>query len=61
VLVRCILRGVSPTAPLHLDILRKICARFLFVSGGQVAEHPTFSSLAPEPEVRSGLGAFLLD
>lgn len=32
---------LHPTAPFQLEILRKICERFLFVSGGKVAASPT--------------------
>jgi ABC-type multidrug transport system ATPase subunit len=48
---------LHPTAPFQLDILREICERFLFVSGGKVAEHPTFSGIVAEPDVRTYLGA----
>jgi ABC-type multidrug transport system ATPase subunit len=54
---RLVLVCLHPTAPFQLDILRKICERFLFVSGGNVAEYPTFHSLAAAPEVRAYLGA----
>jgi ABC-type multidrug transport system ATPase subunit len=53
---RLVLVCLHPTAPFQLDILRDICERFLFVSGGKVSEHPTFSALAAEPEVRAYLG-----
>jgi ABC-type histidine transport system ATPase subunit len=48
---------LHPTALFQLDILREICERFLFVSGGKVAEYPTFSDLTGAPEVRTYLGA----
>jgi ABC-type sugar transport system ATPase subunit len=48
---------LHPTAAFQLDILRETCERFLFVSGGKAAPHPTFSSLVAQPEVRAYLGA----
>ena len=54
---RLVLVCLHPTAPFQLDILREICERFLFVSGGKTSEHPTFSGLVAEPEVRAYLGA----
>ena len=54
---RLVLVCLHPTAPFQLDILREICDRFLFVSGGKVSESPTFSALAAKPEVRTYLGA----
>lgn len=48
---------LHPTASFQLDILREICERFLFVSGGRVAEYPTFSAVVARPEVRTYLGA----
>jgi ABC-type multidrug transport system ATPase subunit len=48
---------LHPTAAFQLDILRETCERFLFVSGGKVAPHPTFSNLVARPEVRAYLGA----
>ena len=54
---RLVLVCLHPTARFQLDILREICERFLFVSGGKISEHPTFSGLVAEPEVRAYLGA----
>jgi ABC-type multidrug transport system ATPase subunit len=54
---RLVLVCLHPTAPFQLDVLREICERFLFVSGGMIAEYPTFPGLVAEPEVRSYLGA----
>lgn len=48
---------LHPTAAFQLEILREICERFLFVSGGQVAEHATFSETVANPDVRAYLGA----
>jgi energy-coupling factor transporter ATP-binding protein EcfA2 len=57
---RLVLVCLHPTAALQLDILREICERFLFVSGGKVAEYPAFSDLVGVPEVRTYLGALAL-
>ena len=54
---RLVLVCLHPTAAFQLDILRETCERFLFVSGGKVAPHPTFSNLVAQPEVRAYLGA----
>jgi hypothetical protein len=48
---------LHPTAAFQLEILRETCERFLFVSGGKAASHPTFSKLVAQPEVRAYLGA----
>jgi ABC-type multidrug transport system ATPase subunit len=54
---RLVLVCLHPTAASQLNILRETCERFLFVSGGKVAPHPTFSNLVARPEVRAYLGA----
>jgi ABC-type multidrug transport system ATPase subunit len=48
---------LHPTAPFQLEILREICERFLFVSGGAVTEHAHFGQLTAQPDVRIYLGA----
>lgn len=48
---------LHPTAPFQLEILREICERFLFVSGGQVDEYATFGETTAQPVVRAYLGA----
>jgi ABC-type multidrug transport system ATPase subunit len=47
---------LHPTANFHLSILKEICERFLFVSGGAVSDHSDFSGLLQQPEVRQYLG-----
>lgn len=47
---------LHPTAPFQLDILREICDRFLFVSGGIVSPFDDFSGIIAAPEVRRYLG-----
>jgi ABC-type multidrug transport system ATPase subunit len=48
---------LHPTARYHIEIMREICERFLFVSGGGVAEADDFTGLAAQPAVRAYLGA----
>ena len=48
---------LHPTERYHLEILREICERFLFVNGGEVAEYPDFERLTAQPAVRLYLGA----
>ena len=50
---------LHPTAAFQLDILQEICERFLFVSGGQVAEYATFPAIAAQPDVRTYLGVLV--
>jgi ABC-type sugar transport system ATPase subunit len=48
---------LHPTARYHIEIMREICERYLFVSGGGVAEAGDFAALAALPPVRAYLGA----
>ncbi|MFM2422429.1 MAG: hypothetical protein RL291_959 [Pseudomonadota bacterium] len=48
---------LHPTAAFQLKILQEICERYLFVSGGKVAEYSTFAEITAEANVRSYLGA----
>jgi ABC-type multidrug transport system ATPase subunit len=54
---RLVLVCLHPTARYHIEIMREICERFLFVSGGGVAEAESFPALAALPPVRAYLGA----
>jgi ABC-2 type transport system ATP-binding protein len=47
---------LHPTARYHLDILREICERFLFVEGGRVTSAPDFSTLLADERARRYLG-----
>lgn len=47
---------LHPNEPFHLDILREICERFIFVQKGQVSEAPDFDTLVARPDVRTYLG-----
>ena len=54
---RVVLLCLHPNEPFHVDIMRDTCKRFLFVSGGQVAELPSYAKLLEHPGVRPYLGA----
>jgi ABC-type multidrug transport system ATPase subunit len=54
---RLVVVCLHPTARYHIEIMREICERFLFVSGGGVAAAPDFAALAARPAVRANLGA----
>ena len=47
---------LHPTAALHLELLREICERFVFVGGGSAAEFPDFDRIVADARVRSYLG-----
>jgi ABC-type multidrug transport system ATPase subunit len=48
---------LHPTAAFQLEILREICERFLFVSGGACEAHADFAALAATANVRRYLGS----
>ena len=48
---------LHPTAPLHLELLREICERYLFVGGGQVRPFADFGGIVSDADVRAYLGA----
>jgi len=48
---------VHPNEPFHLQIMREICERYLFVHQGAVSEAATFEAMLALPPVRSYLGA----
>lgn len=54
---RLVFLCLHPTARYHIEIMKEICERFLFVSGGGVAEAPDFAALAGNPRVRAYLGS----
>ena len=54
---RLVFLCLHPTARYHIEIMREICERFLFVAEGGVAEAPDFARLAGDPRVRAYLGA----
>jgi ABC-type histidine transport system ATPase subunit len=53
---RVVFLCLHPNEPFHVDIMRKNCERYLFVSKGQVADLPSYESLLGHPGVREYLG-----
>jgi len=47
---------LHPTASLHLELLREVCERFMFVSDGNATEFATFGDVVADPKVRQYLG-----
>ena len=47
---------LHPTERYHVDILKEICERFIFVERGTISLHPTFEALAADPRVAAYLG-----
>ena len=52
---------VHPNEPFHLQILREVCDRFVFVQAGRLAEFADFGSLARDASVRRYLGRLAPD
>jgi len=50
---------VHPNEPFHLEILREVCGRFLFVNRGTVAELADFDALTAHESARTYLGSLL--
>lgn len=48
---RVVFLCVHPCEPFHLEIMRETCERYLFVSAGQVLEHPDWQGLLANPGV----------
>jgi energy-coupling factor transporter ATP-binding protein EcfA2 len=47
---------VHPNEPFHLDILREICERYVFVQKGRLSHAPDFETLVSQDAVRDYLG-----
>ena len=47
---------LHPNERYHLEILREICERYMFVSEGRVSEAPDFETLLADPRVSAYLG-----
>ncbi|WP_119421181.1 ATP-binding cassette domain-containing protein [Desertibaculum subflavum] len=47
---------LHPTARYHIDLLREICDRYLFVADGRVAAAPSFATLTQNDRCRAYLG-----
>lgn len=53
---RLVFLCVHPNEPFHIEILREMCERFIFVHKGSISEAPSFEALVQQPLVRSYLG-----
>ncbi len=53
---RLVFLCVHPNEPFHLDILREICERYIFVQKGRLSHAPDFESLVSQDAVRDYLG-----
>jgi len=47
---------VHPNEPFHLDIMKEICERYIFVQKGQLSDAPDFDTLVQNEDVRNYLG-----
>ncbi len=56
---RLVFLCVHPNEPFHLDILREVCERFIFVQKGRMTEVPDYANLTARAEVRDYLGALV--
>ena len=53
---RLVFLCLHPNEPFHLDILREVCERFIFVHKGQLTHAASFAELTQDDRVRSYLG-----
>lgn len=54
---RLVFLCLHPNEAFHIDILREICERFVFVKQGQLSHAPSFERLLQNDDVRAYLGA----
>jgi ABC-type branched-subunit amino acid transport system ATPase component len=53
---RVVFLCLHPTERYHLDILREVCERFIFVEQGRISLHPNFAALEADARVSAYLG-----
>jgi ABC-type branched-subunit amino acid transport system ATPase component len=53
---RAVFLCLHPTERYHLDILREVCERFIFVDRGRISLHPNFAALEADARVSAYLG-----
>ena len=53
---RLVFLCLHPNERYHIDILREVCERYLFVFQGQVSQAPDFATLLQDERVRGYLG-----
>ncbi len=56
---RLVFLCVHPNEPFHLQIMREICERYIFVQNGRLTAAPDYSSLLQSPDVTAYLGALV--
>ena len=54
---RLVFLCVHPNEPFHLDIMREVCERYIFVNEGRLSEAPRFESLLDDSAFVTYLGA----
>lgn len=54
---RLVFLCVHPNEPFHLEIMREVCERYIFVNQGELSVAPSFDSLLSDNAVVSYLGA----
>lgn len=47
---------LHPTERYHVEILKEVCERFIFVEKGRISLHPNFDALAADPKAAGYLG-----
>jgi ABC-type Na+ transport system ATPase subunit NatA len=53
---RVVFLCLHPTESYHLEILREVCERFVFVEKGRISLHPNFAALEADARVSAYLG-----
>jgi ABC-type multidrug transport system ATPase subunit len=53
---RLVFLCLHPTESYHLEILREVCGRFIFVEKGRISLHPDFAALEADARVSAYLG-----
>jgi ABC-type ATPase involved in cell division len=53
---RVVFLCLHPTEAYHLEILREVCERFLYVEKGRISLHPNYRALESDPKVAAYLG-----
>ena len=53
---RAVFVCLHPTERYHVEILREVCERFIFVEKGRISLHPNFDALAADPKTAGYLG-----
>ncbi len=56
---RLVFLCVHPNEPFHLEILREICERYIFVSNGQLSQAPDYETMIEQSAVRDYLGGLV--